>query len=180
MIVYRPKLVLKRMRYHKNTKTLIMSSLYFLGKLTVFYLTSHNKLYWLGKNWNERARPSWRARSKLIFAKRAQRYQLWIKRYEFSREDVKNFSTLCHLSSKRDILTTVASNQKRLELYETRHTKLFVYKTRRKRSLERPPNSCAKIGLEIKKDKKMLIRRMTWQIRMELALVYLHYCTMVH
>ena len=49
MIVCRPKLVLKWMRYHKNTKTLIMSSLYFLGKLAVFYPASHNKLYRLAR-----------------------------------------------------------------------------------------------------------------------------------
>ena len=43
-IVYKPKLELRRLRYHKNTKTLIKSSLYFSGKLAVFYPTSCNKL----------------------------------------------------------------------------------------------------------------------------------------
>ena len=57
-IVYGPKLELKQVRYHKNTKTLIKSSLYFSGKLVVFYPTSRNKLYRLGKNRNEWAQPS--------------------------------------------------------------------------------------------------------------------------
>ena len=43
-IVYGPKLELRWMRYHKNTKTLIKSSLYFSGKLVVFYPISCNKL----------------------------------------------------------------------------------------------------------------------------------------
>ena len=63
MIVYELKLELKWMRYHKNTKTLIKSSLYFSGKLTVFYSALRNKLYRLGNNWNKWARPSWRTRS---------------------------------------------------------------------------------------------------------------------
>ena len=63
MIVYELKSELKWMRYHKNTKTLIKSSLYFSGKLTVFYSALRNKLYQLGNNWNKWARPSWRTRS---------------------------------------------------------------------------------------------------------------------
>ena len=43
-IFYGTKLELRRMRYHKNTKTLIKSLLYFSGKLAVFYPTSCNKL----------------------------------------------------------------------------------------------------------------------------------------
>ena len=35
-IVYRPKSELKRIRYHKNTETLIKSSLYFSKKLSFF------------------------------------------------------------------------------------------------------------------------------------------------
>ena len=62
-IVYKPKSKLKQMRYHKNTETLIKSSLYFSRKLTVFYLALRNKLYQLGKNWNKWVRPSWRTRS---------------------------------------------------------------------------------------------------------------------
>ena len=49
-IVYRPKLELEWMRYHKNTETLIRFALNFSGKLAVFYPTLRNKLYQLGKN----------------------------------------------------------------------------------------------------------------------------------
>ena len=62
-MVFLSKLELKWIRYHKNTKTLIKSSLHFSEKLAVFYLTLRNKLYWLGNNRDERAGRSWRIRS---------------------------------------------------------------------------------------------------------------------
>ena len=47
MIVYELKSELKWMRYHKNTKTLIKSSLYFSGKLTVLpQLCAINCINW--------------------------------------------------------------------------------------------------------------------------------------
>ena len=45
-----PKSELKRMRYHQNTENPNEIFIVFLGKMTVFYSTSHNKLYQLGKN----------------------------------------------------------------------------------------------------------------------------------
>lgn len=63
--------------------------------------------------------------SNLFSIKRAQRYLLWIRRNEFSKNSTITLFTLRHLPSKHDILTIVAPNYVRSEPMETRHPKNF-------------------------------------------------------
>ena len=46
------------------------------------------------------------------------------ERNEFFKKGVAEFPTLCHLSSKRDILATITPNWARLEPIETRHREI--------------------------------------------------------
>ena len=90
---------------------------FFQDKHAVFRPFLRYKLYRLGRNWSDPAKPSQRKRSWLLLIKNAQWYLPRIGRYKFIKEKR-------HLPSECNILTTIAPNLKRLGPLETKHPEI--------------------------------------------------------
>ena len=90
--------------------------------------------------------PDWSMMCRIPLTKKTQQYLPWIERNEFFKKSTAEFPTLCHPSSRRNILTTIAPNQTRLKPMETRHPKF-------PRTSSREPCDRKKIKYENLRDK---------------------------